>query len=158
MPTKLFKQTSILEMLGFSFNPDEKKYIYVKPGTAGFCKTYSEEHGIERVVQFLKERRYDSRGDSENQGLVLATQVGYCQLRLLSFNTIPLSECGGPCNLGELLLVPRQGLGTARHCRRLWLHRPLCGGEQRRLCLHGTQVASGEGHKLNLLHVGVSGV
>ena len=83
MPTKLFKQTSILEMLGFSFNPDEKKYIYVKPGTAGFCKTYSEEHGIERVVQFLKERRYDSRGDSENQGLVLATQVG--QLRLLSF-------------------------------------------------------------------------
>ena len=83
VPTKLFKQTSILEMLGFSFNPDEKKYIYVKPGTAGFCKTYSEEHGIERVVQFLKERRYDSRGDSENQGLVLATQVG--QLRLLSF-------------------------------------------------------------------------
>ena len=83
MPTKLFKQTSILEMLGFSYNPDEKKYIYVKPGTAGFCKTYSEEHGIERVVQFLKERRYDSRGDSENQGLVLATQVG--QLRLLSF-------------------------------------------------------------------------
>ena len=78
VPTKLFKQTSILEMLGFSFNPDEKKYIYVKPGTAGFCKTYSEEHGIERVVQFLKERRYDSRGDSENQGLVLATQVGDC--------------------------------------------------------------------------------
>ena len=77
MPTKLFKQTSILEMLGFSFNPDEKKYIYVKPGTAGFCKTYSEEHGIEKVVQFLKERRYDSRGDSENHGLVLAAQVGH---------------------------------------------------------------------------------
>ena len=77
MPTKLFKQTSILEMLGFSFNPDEKKYIYVKPGTAGFCKTYSEEHGIEKVVQFLKERRYDSRGDSENHGLVLAAQVNH---------------------------------------------------------------------------------
>merc|ERR1712203_429482 len=74
VPTKLFKQTSIHEMLGSSFNPDEKKYIYVKPGTAGFCKTYSEEHGIEKVVQFLKERRSDSRGDSENQGLVLAAQ------------------------------------------------------------------------------------
>ena len=57
VPTKLCKQTSVLEMLGFSFNPDEKKYIYVKPGTGGFCKTYSEEHVLERVVQFLKERR-----------------------------------------------------------------------------------------------------
>ena len=74
VPTKLFKQNSVLEMLGFSFNPDEKKYIYVKPGTGGFSKTYSEEHGLERVVQFLKEKRYDSRGDSENRGLVLATQ------------------------------------------------------------------------------------
>merc|ERR1719427_2137320 len=27
VPTKLFKQNSVLEMLGFSFNPDEKKYI-----------------------------------------------------------------------------------------------------------------------------------
>ena len=74
VPTKLFKQNSVLEMLGFSFNPDEKKYIYVKPGTGGFSKTYSEEHGLERVGQFLKEKRYDSRGDSENRGLVLATQ------------------------------------------------------------------------------------
>ena len=57
MPTKLFKATSVLEMLGFSFNPDKKKYIYIKPGHAGFCKTYSEEHGLERVMQFLKEKR-----------------------------------------------------------------------------------------------------
>lgn len=57
VPTKLFKQTNVLEMLGFSYNIDEKKYIYVKPGTGGFCKTYSEEHGLERIVQFLKERR-----------------------------------------------------------------------------------------------------
>lgn len=74
VPTKLFKQTSVLEMLGFSFYPDEKKYIYVKPGTGGFGKTYSEEHGLERVLQFLKERRFESRGDSENKGLILATQ------------------------------------------------------------------------------------
>ena len=57
MPTKLFKATSVLEMLGFSFNPDKKKYIYIKPGHAGFCKTSSEEHGLERVMQFLKEKR-----------------------------------------------------------------------------------------------------
>jgi len=74
VPTKLFKQNSVLEMLGFSFNPDEKKYIYMKPGTAGFCKTYSEEHGLDRIMQFLREKRYDSRGDSENLGLVLASQ------------------------------------------------------------------------------------
>ena len=27
VPTKVFKQNSLLEMLWFSFNPDEKKYI-----------------------------------------------------------------------------------------------------------------------------------
>jgi len=74
VPTKLFKQNSVLEMLGFSFNPDEKKYIYMKPGSGGFSKTYSEEHGLERIMQFLKERRFDSRGDSENSGLVLTAQ------------------------------------------------------------------------------------
>lgn len=42
VPTKVFKQNSVLEMLGFSFNPDEKKYIYMKPGSGGFSKTYSE--------------------------------------------------------------------------------------------------------------------
>ena len=134
MPTKLFKQTSILEMLGFSFNPDEKKYIYVKPGTAGFCKTYSEEHGIEKVVQFLKERRYDSRGDSENQGLVLAAQVGDGQPQyLFEIINVIVAECGRLGDLGELLLVPWEGLGTARHCGRIWLHRPFRGGEQGRL-------------------------
>ena len=75
VPTKLYKQNSVLEMLGFSYNPDEKKYIYMKPGGAGFAKTYSEEHGLERVVQFLKERRFESRGDSENRGLVLTAQT-----------------------------------------------------------------------------------
>jgi len=74
VPTKLFKQNSVLEMLGFSYNPDEKKYIYIKPGTAGFSKTYSEEHGLDRIMQFLREKRYDSRGDSENRGLILASQ------------------------------------------------------------------------------------
>eukprot|EP00090_Calanus_glacialis_P034363 TRINITY_DN5765_c0_g1_i1.p1 TRINITY_DN5765_c0_g1~~TRINITY_DN5765_c0_g1_i1.p1 ORF type:complete len:1490 (+),score=607.25 TRINITY_DN5765_c0_g1_i1:212-4471(+) len=74
VPTKLFKQNSVLEMLGFSFNPDEKKYIYMKPGSGGFSKTYSEEHGLERIMQFLKEKRFESRGDSENRGLVLAAQ------------------------------------------------------------------------------------
>jgi len=74
VPTKLFKQNSVLEMLGFSFNPDEKKYIYMKPGSGGFSKTYSEEHGLERIMQFLKERRFESRGDSENRGLVLTAQ------------------------------------------------------------------------------------
>merc|ERR1712059_200602 len=75
VPTKLFKQNSVLEMLGFSFNPDEKKYIYMKPGTGGFSKTYSEEHGLDRIMQFLKERRFESRGDSENRGLVLTAQT-----------------------------------------------------------------------------------
>ena len=75
VPTKLTKQHSVLEMLGFSFNPDEKKYIYMKPGTSGFSRTYSEEHGLERIVQFLKERRFESRGDSENSGLVLTAQT-----------------------------------------------------------------------------------
>ena len=121
-------------MLGFSFNPDEKKYIYVKPGTAGFCKTYSEEHGIEKVVQFLKERRYDSRGDSENQGLVLAAQVGDGQPQyLFEIINVIVAECGRLGDLGELLLVPWEGLGTARHCGRVWLHGPLRGGEQGRL-------------------------
>jgi len=75
VPTKLTKQHSVLEMLGFSFNPDEKKYIYMKPGSSGFSRTYSEEHGLERIVQFLKEKRFESRGDSENSGLVLTTQT-----------------------------------------------------------------------------------
>merc|ERR550525_125568 len=75
VPTKLTKQHSVLEMLGFSFNPDEKKYIYMKPGTSGFSRTYSEEHGLERIVQFLKEKRFESRGDSENSGLVLTAQT-----------------------------------------------------------------------------------
>jgi len=75
VPTKLTKQHSVLEMLGFSFNPDEKKYIFMKPGSNGFSRTFSEEHGLERIVQFLKEKRYESRGDSENSGLVLTTQT-----------------------------------------------------------------------------------
>ena len=75
VPTKLSKQHSVLEMLGFSFNPDEKKYIFMKPGTSGFSRTYSEEHGMERIVQFLREKRHESRGDSENSGLVLAAQT-----------------------------------------------------------------------------------
>jgi len=75
VPTKLYEQNSVLEILGFSYNPDEKKYIYMKPGGVGFAKTYSEEHGLERVVQFLKERRFESRGDSENRGLVLTAQT-----------------------------------------------------------------------------------
>ena len=75
VPTKLSKQHSVLEMLGFSFNPDEKKYIFMKPGSTGFSRTYSEEHGLERIVQFLKEKRFESRGDSENGGLVLTSQT-----------------------------------------------------------------------------------
>ena len=75
VPTKLTKQHSVLEMLGFSFNPDEKKYIYMKPGASGFSRTFSEEHGLERIVQFLKEKRFESRGDSENSGLVLTAQT-----------------------------------------------------------------------------------
>merc|ERR1719445_2761654 len=75
VPTKLTKQPSVLEMLGFSFTPDEKKYIYRKPGSSGFSRTYSEEHGLDKIVQFLKEKRFESRGDSENSGLVLTTQT-----------------------------------------------------------------------------------
>ena len=55
VPTKLSKQTSVLEMLGFSYNPDNNSYIYIKPGQGGFSKTYSEEHGLDRIVGFLKE-------------------------------------------------------------------------------------------------------
>jgi len=75
VPTKLTKQPSVLEMLGFSFTPDEKKYIYRKPGSSGFSRTFSEEHGLDKIVQFLKEKRFESRGDSENSGLVLTTQT-----------------------------------------------------------------------------------
>ena len=75
VPTNLAKQHTVLEMLGFSYNPDEKKYIFMKPGTSGFSRTYSEEQGLEKIVQFLKEKRYESRGDSENSGLVLTAQT-----------------------------------------------------------------------------------
>jgi len=74
IPTNLYKQRSVLEMLGFSFNPEEGKFIYVKPG-GGFQKSYSEQHGLDKVFQFLKEKRYESRGDSKNSGLVLTTQT-----------------------------------------------------------------------------------
>ena len=74
IPTNLYKQRSVLEMLGFSFNPEEGKFIYVKPG-GGFQKSYSEQHGLDQVGQFLKEKRYESRGDSKNSGLVLTTQT-----------------------------------------------------------------------------------
>mgnify|MGYP006975445806 FL=1 len=74
IPTNLYKQRSVLEMLGFSFNPEEGKFIYVKPG-GGFQKSYSEQHGLDKIFQFLKEKRYESRGDSKNSGLVLTTQT-----------------------------------------------------------------------------------
>ena len=68
-------QESMLEILGFFFTPDEKKYIYRKPGTSGFSRTFSEEHGLEKIVQFLKDKRLEYRSDSENSGLVLTTQT-----------------------------------------------------------------------------------
>jgi hypothetical protein len=75
VPNNLYNQTSVLEMLGFSFNPEDGKYIYVRSGVGGFAKTYSEEQGVEKLMQFLKERRYESRGDSRNAGLILAAQT-----------------------------------------------------------------------------------
>ena len=75
VPKKLSQQPAVLEMLGFSFNPDDKKYIFLKPGNSRFSPTFSEEHGLERIAQFLKDKRYESRGDSENSGLVLTTQT-----------------------------------------------------------------------------------
>lgn len=74
VPTNLYKQKSVLEMLGFSFNPDEGKFIFVKPG-GGFQKTFGEQQGLEKILQFLKEKRYESKGDSRNSGLVLTTQT-----------------------------------------------------------------------------------
>ena len=73
VPTNLYNQRSVLEMLGFSFNPEEGKFIFVKPG-GGFQKTYGEKQGLEKIMQFLKEKRYESKGDSKNAGLVLTTQ------------------------------------------------------------------------------------
>ena len=74
VPNNLYNQASVLEMLGFSFNPEDGKYIYVRSGGGGFAKTYSEEQGMEKLMQFLKERRYESRGESRNAGLVLTAQ------------------------------------------------------------------------------------
>ncbi len=74
VPNNLYNQTSVLEMLGFSFNPEDGKYIYVRSGVGGFAKTYSEEQGVEKLMQFLTERRYESRGESRNAGLVLIAQ------------------------------------------------------------------------------------
>jgi len=74
VPNNLFTQRSALEMLGFSSNPDESKFIYVKPG-GGFQKSYNEQQGLEKVIQFLKEKRFESKGDSRNSGLVLITKT-----------------------------------------------------------------------------------
>ncbi len=74
VPNNLYNQTSVLEMLGFSFSPEDGKYIYVRSGVGGFAKTYSEEQGVEKLMQFLTERRYESRGESRNAGLVLIAQ------------------------------------------------------------------------------------
>merc|ERR1719474_209587 len=61
-------------MIGFSWNPEDGKFIYIKPG-GGFQRSYGEQQGLEKLVQFLKEKRYESRGDSRNGGLVLTTQT-----------------------------------------------------------------------------------
>ena len=40
-----------------------------------FLRNFSEMHGHERIVQVLKEKRFESCGDSESSGLVLTTQT-----------------------------------------------------------------------------------
>ena len=55
------------------FYPDEDKYVYVKPGS-GFQPAFGEEKGVAKIMAFLYERRYESRGDSKNNGLALAAQ------------------------------------------------------------------------------------
>merc|ERR1712012_1320851 len=74
VPTNLYKNRCVLEMLGFSFNPEEGKYLYVKPG-GGPQKAVGELQGLEKLIQFLKEKRYESKGDSKNSGLVLTMQT-----------------------------------------------------------------------------------
>lgn len=74
VPNKLFRNQKLLEMLGFSYNPDEDKYVCVKPGS-GFHPAMGEERGIAKIMKFLHERRFESKGDSKNNGLVLATQT-----------------------------------------------------------------------------------
>jgi len=74
VPNKLYRNQKLLEMLGFSYNPDEDKYVCVKPGS-GFHPAMGEERGIAKIMKFLHERRFESKGDSKNSGLVLATQT-----------------------------------------------------------------------------------
>jgi len=74
IPNRLFRNKQVLEMIGFSFNQDEDKYVYIKQG-GGLAPSFDEERGLGRLINFLKERRNETRGDSKNSGLVLATQT-----------------------------------------------------------------------------------
>lgn len=74
IPNRLYRNKSILEMIGFSFIQDEDKYVYIKQG-GGFAPSFDEERGLGRLINFLEERRNETRGDSKNSGLVLATQT-----------------------------------------------------------------------------------
>ena len=49
--------------------------MYRKLYTKGFLRNFSEMHGHERIVQVLKEKRFESCRDSESSGLVLTTQT-----------------------------------------------------------------------------------
>ena len=61
-------------MLGFSYIPGDDKYVYIKQG-GGFAPSFDEERGLARLIKFLEERRYEQRGESKNNGLVLAAQT-----------------------------------------------------------------------------------
>eukprot|EP00088_Acartia_fossae_P005675 TRINITY_DN1255_c0_g2_i2.p1 TRINITY_DN1255_c0_g2~~TRINITY_DN1255_c0_g2_i2.p1 ORF type:complete len:1840 (-),score=597.38 TRINITY_DN1255_c0_g2_i2:454-5973(-) len=74
VPTNLRQDKTVLEMLGFSHNPEDNKFLYVKPGH-GMNRVYGELQALEKLIQFLKEKRYESKGDSKNTGLVLVTQT-----------------------------------------------------------------------------------
>jgi len=74
VPTNLRNDKTVMEMLGFSHNPEDNKFLYVKPG-GGMNRVYGELQALEKLVQFLNEKRYESKGDSKNTGLVLVTQT-----------------------------------------------------------------------------------
>lgn len=71
VPDDLRRQTATLDNLGFVANPDRAEFYFVQVGV-GCVKALSTDKGLERLAQFLEEKRNHRAGsENANGGLVL---------------------------------------------------------------------------------------
>jgi hypothetical protein len=107
VPEALRRQSDTLNNLGFVANPDRNECFFVQVGI-GCVKAHTFENGVERIAQFLEQKRESSTSsENRNNGLVLAC---YAEEELAIFTRM-LEEAGQK----NVLLDSVKGLACLEH-------------------------------------------